>query len=407
MIKRVFTCITFAAAVAVVGLLALHAKRADSSAPALTIEKGAMSVVSVYEGEIQSRRTHLIMSRVSGPATIVELAAEGTQVKSGDVLVRFDGSKLERDLLKLEKDHALAGSEIEGMEKAELPLKVKALEAEISDARTACSLEQQYLRDTEELLEEGLVSQHEVDRQKTKVEKAERVLANKELELKLTREYLHPSLLAKARATLDSASQALQVGKQQLDQCTVHAPLDGSVVYRPLYVGTEYRVVRVGDAVHQNQPFMAIADMSALDVHCYIPEAELSGIQVGKEVVVTPLAYPDLRLTGKIRSVAATAQPLAWRPMWQKYFHVIASLDQPDPRLRTGMSVHAHVFSYDNDEAVLVPRAAVFWRANRPYCRVAATPKRGEERELQLGRGNASHYEVIAGLKPGDKVFLP
>jgi len=48
------------------------------------------------------------MSRFQGSATVVELAPDGAAVPRGAVLVRFDASALRRELLKLERDQALA-----------------------------------------------------------------------------------------------------------------------------------------------------------------------------------------------------------------------------------------------------------------------------------------------------------
>jgi multidrug resistance efflux pump len=132
------------------------------------------------------------------------------------------------------------------------------------------------------------VSEQELAQQQLKVDQLRAKAEKLETQLQLTREYLHPSALERARATLASAEQELKLARKQLENCTVLAPADGVVVYRPLNVGGEYRTARVGDLIFKNQPFMIIPDMRDLVVECQIPEAELSRLEVGREVYLTP-----------------------------------------------------------------------------------------------------------------------
>jgi RND family efflux transporter MFP subunit len=254
-------------------------------------------------------------------------------------------------------------------------------------------------------MEEELVSEQEVEQQQLKVKQSKSRLAKLELELDLTRRYLHPSQIEKAEARLASAKQELNIARAQLNACTVTAPSDGIVVYRPIHVGGEYRSVRVGDSIYKNQPFMYIPDMSDLVVNCYVPEAELSRVNEGGECLITSLAYPDMTLTGQVETIGFMAQNKPGQKNWQKYFRVVVALKSVDERLRTDMSVQTRICSYRNDRALLIPRKAVRWDKGVPYCRVKMG-HRVERRSLKLGRADRTDYEVLAGVAEGDRVVV-
>jgi multidrug resistance efflux pump len=190
------------------------------------------------------------MSGFHGTATIIHIAPEGVRVKKDDVLVRFDSSALERELVKLERDVTLAGLELNGLEKAELPLELKNIEAELTKAELDYETESQYLKESINLSKEGLVSDQEIKKQKLKVDEITAKFNTLKLQKKLTEEYLHPSRIEKAKATLASAEQELTLTRGQLDKSIIRAPMDGVTSYRPINVGGEFRVVRIGDTVY-------------------------------------------------------------------------------------------------------------------------------------------------------------
>lgn len=366
-----------------------------------TLATGPLEVWTVYPGKLEARRVEIIMSKFNGSATIVELAPEGIPVHAGDLLVKFDSSQVERDLLKLRRDAQLARSDLERIEKAELPLELRDLEAQRLEARMSYEAERQYLEDTKGLLAEELVSVQEIEQQKLKVDQLHAQLDKLDQKIALTRDYLHPAALERARATLATAEQELALAERQLANCTVLAPADGVVVYRSLHVGGEFRTARVGDSLFKNQPFMIIPDMNDLIIDIQIPEAELSRVELGREVRVTPLSYPGLVLRGRVETVGSMATTMMDRPGWQRYFRAMIGLLDTDPRLRSGMSVQAEVLTYSVAQALLIPRSFVRMENGRAWVRRAGDAK---ALEIKLGWGDVRNFEVLEGLAAGDAV---
>lgn len=367
--------------------------------------KEPFSVWASYQGQLESNAVSTIMSGFHGTATIVHIVPEGVRVSKGDVLVRFDSSALERELVKLERDVTLARLELNGLEKAELPLELKNIEVELTKIKLDHETESQYLVESIKLSKEGLVSDQEVKKQKLKVDEITAELETLVLQKQLTEEYLHPSKIEKARATLDSAEQEYELTRGQLEESVIRAPMNGVTSYRPINVGGEFRVVRIGDTVYPNQPFMVIPNINDLVIRIEVPENELSHVQEGNRVIVYPVAFPRLKLNGVVRSVGAVAQSSPLHPAWQKYFRATIDLEDINPRLRPGMGVTANIFSYSNENATVIPRATVSWENGQPFAKVVNGSK-VEKRLLELGMSNNELFEVVAGVSPGDGLII-
>lgn len=368
-------------------------------------KKEPFVVWASYQGQLESNTVSTIMSGFHGTATIIHIAPEGLRVSKGDVLVRFDSSALERELVKLERDVTLAGLELNGLEKAELPLELKNIEADLTKAKLDYETESQYLKESISLAKEDLVSDQEVKKQKLKVDGITAKFNTLKLQKKLTEEYLHPSRIEKAKATLASAEQELTLTRGQLEKSIIRAPMDGVTSYRPINVGGEFRVVRIGDTVYPNQPFMVLPNIDDLVIHIEVPENELSRVQVGNKVLIYPVAFPRLKLNGVVRSVGAVAQSSPLHPAWQKYFRATIDLEDIEPQLRPGMSVTANIFAYSNEDATVIPRTTVSWENGQPFAEVV-TGSKVEKRLLELGMANNELFEVIDGVSPGDGLVI-
>lgn len=118
------------------------------------------------------------------------------------------------------------------------------------------------------------------------------------------------------------------------------------------------------------------------------------------------MAFPGLRLAGRVESVGSVAVSVAGKPAWQKFFNVTIRLDETDERLRSSMTVSVQILSRAEENALLIPRRMVGWDRGQPWCLVREFG-RARRRSLELGPGNETHFVVRAGLTEGDTVQTP
>jgi HlyD family secretion protein len=408
-LPRISPALLVGSAIVIAGLFAwVLLKPGVSPASMARVTQEKFAVWSEYEGLLEAEQQILVMSNFQGNATIIDLALDGAHVRRGDVLVRFDDSQLEREVYKLEREETIARSELESLKNAKIPFELRDLEMKIVEARTALQAENEYLESIRLLVKEELVSEPEIVQQQYKVDQIRKQLQTLEWKLGLTKTYLHPGDLRLAGAKLAAAEQDLRFARDQKKNSVILAPIEGNIVYKPIYVGGEFRLIRIGDSVFPNQPFMSLPNMKKLSVHVEVPEAELGSVLEGREAAVRLVAFPEIKLDGMVGSVGSSAQNPPGQPAWQRFFHVIIRIKSAvaDLRVRPGMSVTVQILSYFNPRATLVPRTAVIWKDNQPWVGVM-NDFSITHRLLKLGHADDRFYEVIAGLKPGETVILP
>jgi membrane fusion protein (multidrug efflux system) len=97
-------------------------------------------------------------------------------------------------------------------------------------------------------------------------------------------------------AQQSAAQAALDIAKLQLSYTRVIAPIDGIV---------SKKSVNVGDNVAVAQPVMAIAAQTHLWVTANLKETQLERVRVGDPVAISVDAYPHIKFTGTVTSIAA------------------------------------------------------------------------------------------------------
>lgn len=392
---------------ALVALVAGCGPRPNDAPPAtIHVEYGPIQVWSIYAGRIESRRVHTLRSQLGGQATLVELAADGTAVRAGEVVARFDPTRIEREIVRLEAVQAAARSEYDMLRQAEWPLKIAELERQSAEARARAEEEAALLSDSRQLAAENLLSERDVRQQEARAAQAAARVAQLEEQLRLTREFLQPLNLEQARARLAAAERELELARQERRACDIVAPADGILGHLPTHIGGEFRTARVGDMLHLNQAFLIIPDLSQLVAIITVPESELGRIPPEADAAVAPIAFPDLSLSARVENIGATAQSVAGKPTWQRFFQVSVALRESDPRLRVGMSATVRILSYVNERALLAPRAAVQWQGGQARVRVRNSNGAVEVRPIAVGRANATHVEVLDGLTEGEEVVF-
>ena len=372
----------------------------------IAVTQGEFTVTTPSKGTLQSLDPIQIYSRLSQPSTVIEIAPEGSSIQAGDIVVRFDPEPLERELQRLRKERVIAKTDYEKLTQAELPLELEDLSASLTKLENELRDEQEFLKGSFELMDEGLVSETEINQQKIRIGQIEKSLSALENRIELTKNHLHPAAKIRAEALLEHAESELQRVERQLSYCSVKADRSGTVIYKPLHINNEYRSARVGDAPFRNQSFMMVADMNQLAAELYIPEAQLARIQVGHPAKISPVAFPQMTLYGEVSSVGSMAHSVAGRPQWQKFFHVRVALKETHASLRPGMTVNLAITSYQRREALKLERQAIHWEEGKPFCYKARDNGRSKT-PLQLGMANTTHMEILDGLSVGELVLLP
>ncbi len=170
-------------------------------------------------GELRPVNRAVVKAKVAG--TVLEVAArEGQEVKSGDVLIRFETENLESTLVQHDSN--------------------------LDAARAQLTLAEQTLAKTEELARRGFAT-------KASLEKAQ-------------------SDVAAAKANVEGLSAQTDTAKSALDDAELVAPFDGVVASRS---------VEPGEPASANAELLTIVDTSVLEAEVLVSTRDVSRLKVG------------------------------------------------------------------------------------------------------------------------------
>jgi len=126
-------------------------------------------------------------------------------------------------------------------------------------------------------------------------------------------------------------------------------------------------------------------------------EYEIASIKIGDSVEIDAVAYPGQKFTGKVVSIYPVLDPAT------RTNQVRVDVPNPDSKLKPEMYVNASIKETLGPK-LAVSESAVLDTGLRKIVYLSRENNVFESREVTLGRKAGNYYEVISGLKEGDKV---
>jgi RND family efflux transporter MFP subunit len=286
--------------------------------------------------------------------------------------------------------------------KSEVSGKIKALHVEAGDSVNEGEVLVEI--DDRDLLTEKQSILTEIDGAKLEVEKDRRNYERaKELhDAKLISREQYDNLTSEyelAQNALVRAGRKLEILEEKLRKTKVTAPMNGTILTLPVIQG---QVVIAAASVNSGTTLMTIADLSKLLVETHINQVDVARLQLDQQVKLRAESLKDAAMTGKISFIA----PVATVKNNIKGFQVQAIIENPNARLRPGMSVNLTVPIARADAAVSVPISAVFKGDGNKKVVYVRNGETTETREVKIGVTNYDYAEIKSGVEEGETILL-
>lgn len=200
-----------------------------------------------------------------------------------------------------------------------------------------------------------------------------------------------------ARADLDTKQAELAVN--QARAASARTRFDKTLIRAPFAGVAGLRDVSVGDYVNVGQQLVQLVRLDPIELDLRVPEVVLSSLAVGQRVDFGVDTFPKELFNATIVAIAPTVDAGG------RSVTVRAKLDNPEQKLRPGMSARLRITLDNNARALLVPEQAIWPDGDRKLVYVVA----GGVAKLvpvTLGARQPGSVEVTSGLKAGDEVVV-
>lgn len=398
--KIVGALVAVAIVVAIAGASGAFGRGDAVDVPTTTVTHGEFIDYMQVRGEVKAVRSiPLTAPSSAGDLQILELAKNGTNVKKGDVVVRFDPVPVQRT--HAEKLSELKQAE-EEIAKTEAQYEIQSQQAQTDLVKARYDVQRAEL----DAATQEFLPRLEGEQKKVALASARERLREAERKLLALRDITRAEVASK-RQKRDKARLDVQQAERQLGALQLVTPVDGVVAIMPNWRSCcpppEFKA---GDRAWPGQVIADVPDLATMRVTARLEEAERGRMQPGQKVVVRADAIPDRELTGRIGDISTLARIdfSNWPP--QRNFDLIVQLDGTDPRLRPGMNTSVRVAVDRVPDAVLIPARAVFEKGGRSVAYVATSRGGWDERIVKIARRGQEQLVVSAGVKPDERVAL-
>lgn len=350
--------------IAWIGWRTLFAAEAPQAVATTPVRRATVTQTVLATGMLEANQLVSVGARVSGQ--IETLAASlGQVVKEGDLIAQIDSQDQQNDVLVAEA--SLANIEAQ----------ITAKEADLEKARLA-------------LARYGRLNQQNYSSQET-VESAE-------ADVKVA-----VAGLAALQAQKSSAEVNVATARLAVDRTKIVAPIDGTVVAV---------VVKQGQTVNALQSAPTIVKLAQLDtmlVKVEISEADVVNVKVGQKATFTILGEPAATFDAVVREIEPAPSEISDSDTISSdeaiYYIGQLAVDNPDGKLRIGMTAQVSIELGLAEDVLTVPFAAVRNISTDPVVQVYDPATRTTRaQKVEVGLTDKITVEIRSGLNEGDLV---
>jgi HlyD family secretion protein len=286
---------------------------APGESPYLTVpaSRGNVRQVVSSTGTLQAVVTVQVGSQVSG--TIEKLLADfNTKVRAGQVV-----AQLNQDKFRASVDQARAN--------------LLAAQASHAKAKVAVADALRTLERSRELRKRELMAQSDLDAAQTAYDAAVAQLN------------VNQAQTAQAQAGLNQA-------QVDLNNTVIRSPVEGMVISRNIDVGQT-----VAASLQAPTLFTIANDLSKMEVHTSVDEADVGNVRQEQPVTFTVDAFPARRFRGKVHQVR-NAPTIIQNVVT---YDAVVRIDNKDLLLKPGMTANVQFLVSEKEDALTIPNMAL------------------------------------------------
>jgi HlyD family secretion protein len=393
--KRTKTIVGVVAVAVVVLVGVIAAVKGRNKAVEVKIEPvGKRDLVAsvTASGQVASHTKVDVASDVSGRITRLAIK-EGDVVRKGQFLLEIDPSQYQ----------AAVGRNVAA---------VASSRAQVEQAKATLAQAQSTYQRTADLQKRNptLVSPDQIDQLRTTVK-------------------VDQALLDAATHGVAQAEAALRDAQSSLNKTTIVSPIDGQVTRLNVEQG---ETAIQGTLNKDAATLLTVSDMSNLETKVKVNETDVAHVKVGDSAMVQIDAFPDTTFRGQVTEISNSSLVAATSTTAQTDqavdYYVTVRLLNPPPQTRPDFSATAKIITDTRKQALTIPIIALTIRENAPVnsgdsaaalgkAPVKEVGKKDADgvfvvgadnkvtfRPVKVGIAGEQYFEVLSGLKPGEKI---
>lgn len=209
-----------------------------------------------------------------------------------------------------------------------------------------------------------------------------------------------------SQETVSQRKTALAQARTNLSYANIYAPIDGIILSREVEEGQT-----VAASMTTPTLFTIAKDITKMQVEANVDEADIGGVEVGQRVSFTVDAYPQEEFSGRVRQVRLSATTESNVVTYT----VIIDADNPEQKLKPGLTATITIFTQELKDIDTVPASAIafspdtetlqkYYQQNQITAKIPEI-KTGKNKEkyiwIKNNDGSLSQKQITIGINDG------
>src|SRR5262245_1596895 len=338
-------------------------------------DRGSVRHVVTSTGTLQAVVTVQVGSQVSG--RIQELHADfNSVVKKGQILAVIDPANFEAQRQRSQAALAIAEATVKNAESNWINSKAELVSAKanLEVTRVARKDAEIQLKRAEGLVKDGLISERDLENAQVTLDQNAARFHQAEAQVNQSEASINSAVSQKDQAAADvkQAKADLQIAEVNLQYTNIISPIDGVVVERNVDIGQT-----VAASFQAPVLFLIANDLTKMQVIAQVDEADIGALSEKANSEFSVDAFPGQNFRGKISeirlssklpgsstsstSTGATGGSTSGASNVVGY-NVIIDVDNPQLKLRPGMTANVNFTVASAENILKIPNAALRYR---------------------------------------------
>jgi HlyD family secretion protein len=334
------------------------------------------------------------------------LVVAGQRVRSGQALVEIDSSGLDLDLASAQANYEAQQVKLKNLKARPADLELAQAEANLTEARLAVDSQQQNYDSLKALADKQLASRNQLAEAERQLAIARAQAASAELSYKNVEAQSQADLFLAQEAAVAQADSDLRKARLVWDSRLIRSPIDGMVAEINVNVGDMVGPSGIqgnasGDKYGPSTAIMTVVQSDPMILLAQVNETDMAELRIGESADVTPTAYPDLHLAGKVTQIDLHAQVVSNVSV----FNVSIEVANPEGKLLWGMNADADISVQSLKGVLTLPTSAIHSTARGPQVSVLEEGN-AVARDVQTGPSDGTRTQVVSGVEEGQEVLV-
>lgn len=309
----------------------------------------------------------------------------GTFVKKGDKILKLANTNLLLDIMWREAELFQQSNNLRNTRLSMEQYRLR-LSQELADIENQLRQQKRTYERYRELVKDNLIAKHEFELAK---DQYEYLLKKKELTIESQKNDLEfrQSQIDALEASLNRMQDNLEIVKQKQENLMIRAPVSGHLTALN---------AEIGQSKSPGERLGQIDVLEGFKVRAAIDEHYIARIETGRA--------GEFDFAGQSYSLIVKK---IYPEVKDGRFEVDMEFVGDDPQgITRGQTVHIRLELGDISEAILLPRGGFYQTTGGNWAYVVdGSENVATKRKIKLGRQNPQVFEVLEGLKPGEKVI--